>query len=137
MQLLPDINEAATISNVRQFFEVEVERIARIAHEDMGGLKSPTMSDMPRSETFGNSVETRLNKQIEARILFDKIKTAISFIKYPYRQMLETRYVDGMNWLDMGSKFQYSSRQLMRKRDLDFLYFADTFEEVHDFHIYQ
>ncbi|CUR63439.1 ArpU family phage packaging/lysis transcriptional regulator [Leuconostoc gasicomitatum] len=137
MQLLPDINEAATISNVRQFFEVEVERIARIAHEEMGGLKSPTMSDMPRSETFGNSVETRLNKQIEARILFDKIKTAISFIKYPYRQILETRYIDGMNWLDMGSKFQYSSRQLMRKRDLAFLYFADTFEEVHDFHIYQ
>ncbi|MBZ6004077.1 ArpU family transcriptional regulator [Leuconostoc gelidum subsp. aenigmaticum] len=137
MQLLPDINEAATISNVRQFFEVEVERIARIAHEDMGGLKSPTMSDMPRSESFGNSVETQLNKQIEARILFDKIKTAISFIKYPYRQILETRYIDGMNWLDMGSKFQYSSRQLMRKRDLAFLYFSDTFEEVHDFHIYQ
>jgi len=81
MQLLPDINEAATISNVRQFFDVEVERIARIAHEDMGGLKSPTMSDMPRSETFGNSVESWLNKQIKVRIIFDKIKTAIIRIK--------------------------------------------------------
>jgi ArpU family phage transcriptional regulator len=136
LELLPKINEKATINNVKRFFESDVERIARIAHEDISGLKSPSISDMPRSPLHDNLVDQRLNKQIEARILFGKIKLAITYIKYPYRQILETRYVDGINWLDMGSKFQYSPRQLMRKRDQAFLYFADAFEDVHDFHIY-
>lgn len=91
------------------------------------------MSYRPRFEIFGNSVESWLNKQINARIIFDKIKTAISLIKYPYCQILETGMLDGMN----RSKFQYSPRQLMHKRDLVFLQFADTFADVHDFHMYQ
>jgi ArpU family phage transcriptional regulator len=137
LELLPKIDKKATIDNVRRFFENEVERIARVAHEDMSGLKSPVISDMPRTQLFGNSVDDRLSKQIEARRLFQQIKDAIYFIKYPYRQILETRYIDGMDWLDMSNKFQYSPRQLMRKRDMAFLYFADAFEDVHDFHIYE
>ncbi|MDI6552357.1 ArpU family phage packaging/lysis transcriptional regulator [Leuconostoc falkenbergense] len=134
--LLPEIDEKATINNVRRFFEHEVDRIARVAQEDLSGLKSPMMSDMPKSASNGNHVDERLTKQIQARVMLDQIKFALSCINYPYRQILEARYVDGMSWLDLGNRFKYSPRQLMRKRDLAFLYFADTFETVHDFHIY-
>ncbi|WP_249206041.1 hypothetical protein [Leuconostoc pseudomesenteroides] len=64
--LLPEIDKKATINNVRRFFENEVDRIARVTQEDLCGLKSPMMSDMPKSASNGNHVEKRLTKQIHA-----------------------------------------------------------------------
>jgi len=43
-----------------------VDRIARVTQEDLCGLKSPMMSDMPKSASNGNHVEKRLTKQIHA-----------------------------------------------------------------------
>lgn len=97
--LLPELDKQKCRDNAREVLK-QYRRKARIAGQPLSNLKSPVVTDMPRSDSYGNRVENVYVKGADAAIDLAKIENAVyllcqtSFETLYYTYMTLDRHPD-------------------------------------------
>ncbi|MFD1418447.1 ArpU family phage packaging/lysis transcriptional regulator [Companilactobacillus keshanensis] len=76
MFLLPEYDEIKCRNNVRPILK-RYRRMARIAGRPLTDLRSPIISDMPRSLSFDNNQEKENSISVSAKMEVDEINRAV------------------------------------------------------------
>lgn len=113
MYLLPDINSKQTKNNAREVLN-PYRHLARIAGRSLTDIKSPAITGMPRTSSFGNSEEIKNTNVLSAAIEVDAIEQAVSNMS---RDCLEVIY------------FTYMSKECHTKTDISGLVFGSIARE--------
>lgn len=68
MELFRKVDKKATCKVTAKFLKNDFPRLVRLSQQPVSeydGLRSPTISDMPKGDSIGNSTETKLLKHVE------------------------------------------------------------------------
>lgn len=138
MGLLPEIDEKKTQDKVRHYLEKEFPRLVLQAGYSMLEVQSPKFDITGGSgANVRNSLEDKIIDHFKARPeVFATVK-AIRRCPEPYKQILIDLYVKDLQGVDVQEIMGYGHAQfnILKKRSL--LYFADSFQNHHDFHEYK
>jgi len=132
MALLPEVDKRKTINNVRDFFDNEFPRIMNMADISYIDLKSPTISDMPSSPSYGNSSDEKFSNHTQAVTYLEAVVAAVKNMTQPHRHFMELRYLQHKSWLQIEELTGYSSRRGMEVIEEAFLLFADRFSDTYE-----
>jgi len=136
-EIFPPIDEAKTIKQVRNFLDNKLPQAVRASGHSITDLKSPSMDGMPKSASFGNSIEDRITRHMYAEEIVKQTIKAMACCDHECQEILDRLYLRGfsdtMCYLDIGySKTQYFSKW----KPLAMLQFAQSYF-LEDLNIYQ
>ncbi|QAS70243.1 hypothetical protein DLJ48_06760 [Oenococcus sicerae] len=144
--LLAELDEKATIENVRSFFKAvhnrpsKFERLVTQAGSSTDDLKSSVWSDMPKSPSAGNSQENKLARRLEAQSKLDACVNAIRAMPLKYRRLFISYYIDNIYherlWSDIAEMHHLSRTEANEHMNKALYYFADGYLGDDDFHVY-
>ncbi|MFP7242370.1 ArpU family phage packaging/lysis transcriptional regulator [Pediococcus pentosaceus] len=137
MDLLPEIDEKATIANVRKFFDKDFPRLQVMAHISYVDIKSPIITGMPSQQHYGNLVDDKLTAYANANALLDRVLDACRSMRHPHREFMEKRYFKNMSWLMINQSSGYSPRRCQQIINEAFLQFAEAFQDTEDFRVFK
>ncbi|KGH98052.1 ArpU family phage packaging/lysis transcriptional regulator [Oenococcus oeni] len=145
--LLDEVDEKATIENVRSFFKSnhnrpsKFERLVAQAGTSTDDLKSSIWSDMPKSVSVENSQENKVFRRMEAQSQLQACLLSIKNIPLKYRRLFISYYVDNIyhdrQWTDVSTAHGYSRTEANEHMNKALLWFADAYVGEYDFHIYK
>lgn len=92
MFLLPEYDEIKCRSNVRPILK-QYRRLARIAGRPLTDLKSPIISDMPKSTSYGNNHEKKSATVISAKMEVEEIDRAVKNLSQECFQVIYYTYL--------------------------------------------
>ncbi|WP_054748010.1 ArpU family phage packaging/lysis transcriptional regulator [Lentilactobacillus rapi] len=75
--LFPEVDEKATVKQVKSFFEHTIPKMERYAHQNIIDIKSPVISDMPKGGQHGNSSEETIVKHLYAQQVLERTVQAL------------------------------------------------------------
>lgn len=107
----------------------QCRRLMRTAGQRLTDLQSPTISDMPRSSSYGNAVEERIVRQVSAQQELGEIYRAITWLSDDEQRLLVAKYLDHgrptdrMIMMDMG----LSERTFYRLHNRALQEFAESY----------
>ncbi|MFT8329416.1 MAG: ArpU family phage packaging/lysis transcriptional regulator [Oenococcus oeni] len=141
---LDDIDEDATIANVRSFFKKhgkhQISRFDKLVMRcgsSTDDLKSSVWSDMPKAGNSDNSVEIKLTRQIDSRSELDVFVSIFQHMDKIYKRIFIGYYVcnefHDMMWSDICSILGYErtrANELMNRAMLQFAIRYDFHEEL-------
>jgi len=134
--LLPAVNSNRTQDNVRNFLTDEFPRFIVKSGYSQLEVQSPRISDLPKSQIVGNSAEDGMVDYFESNRIVLAVVKAIDRCPKPYSKILRMAYIEEMNDTDIIVTVPYERSQFYRLKAKAFLWFADTFEDTCDLHIY-
>ena len=73
-----EVDTIETAAKVRKFFKQDYPKLIRWAGVSGSYIKSPVMSDEPRSPSFGNRAEEKMDKRIYAQQTLASVGKAIN-----------------------------------------------------------
>ena len=132
-----ELDEKATINNVRRFFEHDLPIIQARAHISFVDVKSPVISGMPSSGMTENANDNKYSIHAQASKWVDDIIKAHQGMKQPHRSFLELRYFKGLKWLEVEERTGYSSKRGQEIINEAFLGFAEAFADTYDYREYR
>lgn len=132
-----ELDEKATINNVRRFFEHDWPIIQARAHISFVDVKSPVISGMPSSGMTGNTNDDKYSIHAQASKWVDDVIQACQGMREPHRTFLELRYFKGLTWLDIEEVTDYSSKRGQEIINEAFLGFAEAFADTYDYREYK
>lgn len=135
MELIRPVDAYATEERVRKFFKYEWERLVIMSGSSMTDLKSPSFSADPKAQNLDNAAESKLIMHIDAGTIVKDVIRTINTMPDKYQFLLKARYIKGLTWLNIEEQLPYTNRDLQRKINTAFLYFADGFK-AKDLHVY-
>lgn len=146
MGLIPKVNLKATASNVRNFFNDQLDRYLALSGKHRADLKSPVSDGQPSGSPVGNSTENRMINIWLAEQIVDCVGKAMCNCTKKSQQLLLGRYADGMLAYQVAMELNLSSATFSRDQVSALNEFADRFEyqlvqhriqdEVKDLHVY-
>lgn len=92
MFLLPEYNLSKCRSNVRPILK-QYRRLSRIAGRPLTDLKSPTISDMPRAQSYDNNVEKSNVDVVSAMMEVEEIDRAVKNLSYECFEVIYYTYL--------------------------------------------
>lgn len=123
-----EVDTIETAAKVRKFFKQDYPKLIRWAGVNGGYIKSPVMSDEPRSPSFGNRAEEKMDKRIYAQQTLARVGKAINVLSYESKQILIGVYADNKNVWDMCDLVGCERAQYQAKKRKAENEFADAFE---------
>lgn len=128
MALLPTIDKAQTRRNAKSVLKT-YRKCERIAGRSKIDVKSPIITDMPKSVSIGNKAEDALLQLMDAESERDAIISAIMRLKFPSRQILYYSYCHIENWSNqaIACELNYSLRQIERMKQEALIEFAEAY----------
>lgn len=128
-----------TIENVKALLR-KYPRYKRISKRKAGQLKSPSMDGMPRSDSYGNQIESKIINQIEAEQIVMGCQYSIEAIEdSECRKILYDKYIKGYEDTAIRLSMHMAERTYYRKLKTACLSFADVYgwQELRVQHIYK
>lgn len=146
MGLIPKVNLKATASNVRDFFNDQLDRYLALSGKHRADLKSPVSDGQPSGSPVGNSTENRMINIWLAEQIVDCVGKAMCNCTKKSQQLLLGRYADDMLAYQVAMELNISTATFSRDQIYALNEFADRYEyqlvlhhiqdEVRDLHIY-
>lgn len=127
LSLFDSIDTKKTADNVRDFFKNDFPRIRRMAQAS-ADLKSPIFSDLPKSNTVGNSNETGILKRVWAQKLTDDVYRAIRSCDHESQIIIKHDAIQRRSKLEVQQEIEYEHTQYFAKQCKAYNQFADAFE---------
>lgn len=91
--LFPEVDEEATINNVKQLLS-NYHHFKALSRRPIGQLKSTVISDMPKGDSYGNRIEDDYVNGFSAQQIETNCRYAIEAIENDeYRVILHDKYV--------------------------------------------
>lgn len=137
MSLLPELNEEATISNVKRFFEKEFPPLQNMAHISFVDVKSPVISGMPVTHGMDNGSETKSTLHIYAKNVLHKVIMACGGLDCRHRKILELRCFKELTWFEIYEVTGYGKTRAQELLNESFLQFAWAFADVDDLRVFK
>ena len=144
--LLREVNLKATASNVRDFFNDQLDRYLALSGKHRADLKSPVSNGQPSGSPVGNSTENRMMNIWLAEQIVDCVGKAMCNCTKKSQQLLLGRYADDMLAYQVAMELNISTATFSRDQIYALNEFADRYEyqlvlhhiqdEVRDLHIY-
>lgn len=144
--LLREVNLKATASNVRNFFNDQLDRYLALSGKHRADLKSPVSDGQPSGSPVGNSTENRMMNIWLAEQIVDCVGKAMCNCTKKSQQLLLGRYADDMLAYQVAMELNISTATFSRDQIYALNEFADRYEyqlvlhhiqdEVRDLHIY-
>lgn len=145
-ELLREVNLKATASNVRNFFNDQLDRYLALSGKHRADLKSPVSDGQPSGSPVGNSTENRMMNIWLAEQIVDCVGKAMCNCTKKSQQLLLGRYADDMLAYQVAMELNISTATFSRDQIYALNEFADRYEyqlvlhhiqdEVRDLHIY-
>ncbi|MGR3742132.1 ArpU family phage packaging/lysis transcriptional regulator [Companilactobacillus sp. DQM5] len=92
MNLFPDPDEKKSIENAKNILK-DYRKISRILGQPLTNYKSPMITDIPRSETYGNSIEDKIIDNLSAKDEYLAINDAMRTLSQECYQVLYYKYM--------------------------------------------
>ncbi|MEB5950630.1 ArpU family phage packaging/lysis transcriptional regulator [Enterococcus innesii] len=129
MTLVPEINKKETKKNARAVLS-QYRRLNRIAERAPIDLKSPIITDMPRSGAKNGSQDAFL-EWIDAEIERDAIVAALAKLGLVSRQILYYSFCDAekRSNYEIGRLLSYSDKNIEKLKAIALLEFADAYKK--------
>lgn len=144
--LLREVNLKATASNVRNFFNDQLDRYLALSGKHRADLKSPVSDGQPSGSPVGNSTENRMMNIWLAEQIVDCVGKAMCNCTKKSQQLLLGRYADDMLAYQVAMELNISTATFSRDQIYALNEFADRYEyqlvlhhiqdEAGDLHIY-
>lgn len=136
-----DVDVIETSANVRQFFKKDYPKLLRMAGVNSSYVKSPVLTDEPKTPSFGNNSENKINKRIYAQQTLECVTRALDVIRYESKQILIAVYADKLNAWQVCELVGCERAQYQLKKRKAENEFADAFETCcgwwRDLHVYK
>ncbi|ANZ70361.1 ArpU family phage packaging/lysis transcriptional regulator [Pediococcus claussenii] len=104
--------------------------LMRTAGKRLYDLQSPVIDDMPSNSAYGNQVEEKIIRQIDAKKELEDIRNAIVLLSDDERDLIKAKYLD-MNApsdrMVMGTLFISNDSTYYRMLDKALYHFAQSF----------
>lgn len=123
-----EVDTIKTAAQVRDFFKNDYKKLLRMAGVHDSFIKSPVISDDPKSPAFGNKGEEKLVKRLYAQETLVCVSKAINVLSYESKQILIGVYADNKNVWDMCDLVGCERAQYQVKKRKAENEFADAFE---------
>ena len=129
MTLVPEINKKETKKNARAVLS-QYRRLNRIAERAPIDLKSPIITDMPRSGAKNGSQDAFL-EWIDAEIERDVIVAALAKLGLVSRQILYYSFCDAekRSNYEIGRLLSYSDKNIEKLKAIALLEFAEAYKK--------
>lgn len=129
MTLVPEINKKETKKNARAVLS-QYRRLNRIAERAPIDLKSPIITDMPRSGAKNGSQDAFL-EWIDAEIERDAIVAALAKLGLVSRQILYYSFCDAekRSNYEIGRLLSYSDKNIEKLKAIALLEFAEAYKK--------
>lgn len=128
--LLPELDQKATIKQVKRFFEKDFQTLQNMAHVSYMDIKSPTLSDLPNKSIASNGIDSKMNNYMYAIEILAEIKEALTGIRENERKFIEYRYFKCLTWYEIEELTGYGrtrGREILNSGLIEFAYaFVDT-----------
>lgn len=119
--MFPEIDEKATISNVRYLFEKDLPKLEQTAGTY---LKSVQLSSQPTGDHNTNNTLETMTRQVWARDQLAKITLAFQGMDKELQDIIKWRYFDHLQWWAVAEKLNCSDRMAQKKLNTAFIAFA-------------
>ena len=128
MMLLKEVNFYQTRKNAKNVLK-HYRRLERIAGRSAIDVRSPIITDMPRSDKYGNSTEEALLQKMDAEAERDAIVVGLMRLKLTSRQILYYSFCTTERFSNIGisSELGYSVRQIERMKSEALIEFAESY----------
>lgn len=108
-----DVKE--TIKNVKHFFEIDYPAAKRRSHQDVSGVSSLAITDMPKGTPSGNAMEERLVNRVYCRQVVAATSLAIGWCSKWSQKILKWLYLDGRDDTYCIMNLPYSEKWYYKK----------------------
>jgi len=126
---LPKVDVKAARNNARALLK-KFRSLARMAGRPLVDIKSPTVSDMPKTPAHGNSQEDHIVGVVNAKAEVDKIQQAMSFLPAESYWVLYYSYFtpDYMTGWEIADKIGASDDKVVNwRKNKALLEFAEAY----------
>lgn len=122
------IDENETRKNARKKLKT-FRQLQRIAGRSSIDLKSPIITDMPRSKSASNRVDNSLIEKIDAELERDYIIDALARLSHISRCILFYSFCDVEKWSNykIGLELGYSDKNIERLKRIVLIEFAEAY----------
>lgn len=128
MQLLKEVDFKQTRCNARDVLK-NFRRLERMAGRSLIDIKSPIITDMPRTPSHGNKAEDALIQMMDIEAERDAILAALMALSINSRQILYYCYCVPENFSNykISREVGYSERSIQRMKSEALIEFAEAY----------
>ncbi len=129
MQLLKEIDIKQTRRNAREVLK-SFRRLERMVGRSLIDIKSPIITDMPKTQRHGNKAEEALIQKMDIEAERDAILVALTALSPINRQVLYYCYCvpDGFSNYKISREIGYSERSVQRIKSEALIEFAEAYK---------
>lgn len=126
---LPEVDEEASIQQARDLLK-RYRSLSRIAGVRLTDIRSPQLDGMPKTQGYGNQVEDRLIKHLNAEIIINDINTAMQYLNDTSAKVLYYSYCSAntFTYYQIASKIGYSEGSIDKLKSKATLEFAESYK---------
>lgn len=130
MGLLRDVDFFQTRRNARKCL-AQYRRLQRITGKSKIDIKSPIITDMPKSPSQGNKSEDALIQHMDAEGELNAIIAGLMSLSLTSRAVLYYSFCDKERWTNdlIGMEIGYSKRQVERLKSEALIEFAEAYKK--------
>lgn len=130
MGLLRDVDFNQTRENAKDTL-ANYRRLQRITGRSKIDIKSPIITDMPKSPSQGNKAEDALLQHVDAEGELNAIVAGLMSLSLTSRAVLYYSFCDKERWTNdlIGMEIGYSERQVRRVKDDALVEFAEAYKK--------
>ncbi|MBC9720910.1 MAG: autolysin [Lactobacillus sp.] len=130
MNLLQEVDFRQTRDNARSVLK-NFRRLERIAGRSLIDIKSPVITDMPKTPSHGNKTEDAMIQLADAEAERDAILMALMALSLISRQILYYCYCvpDGFSNYKISREVGYSERSIQRMKSEALIEFAEAYRK--------
>ncbi|MCF1614640.1 autolysin [Tetragenococcus koreensis] len=130
MGLLRDVDFNQTRENAKDTL-ANYRRLQRITGRSKIDIKSPIITDMPKSPSHGNKTEDALLQHINAEGELNAIVAGLMSLPLTSRAVLYYSFCDKERWTNdlIGIEIGYSERQVRRVKEDALIEFAEAYKK--------
>lgn len=136
-----EVDMIETAAKVRKFFKQYYPKLMLWAGVNDSYIKSPMITDEPKSPSFGNRAEEKMDKRIYAQQTLASVGKAINVVSEESRRILIGVYVDNKDAWSMCEALGCERSRYQQKKRKAENEFADAFETCclwwRDLHVYK
>ncbi|WP_033627987.1 ArpU family phage packaging/lysis transcriptional regulator [Enterococcus faecalis] len=128
MQLLKEVDFSQTRANARAVLK-NFRRLDRIAGRSLVDVRSPIITDMPKTTKHGNKAEDALVQMMDVEAERDAILTALMSLSIISRQILHYSFCvqDSYSNYKISQEIGYSERSIQRMKSEALIEFAEAY----------
>lgn len=130
MGLLRDVDFNQTRENAKDTL-ANYRRLQRITGRSKIDIKSPIITDMPKSPSHGNKTEDALLQHVNAESELNAIVAGLMSLPLTSRAVLYYSCCDKERWTNdlIGMEIGYSERQVRRVKEDALIEFAEAYKK--------